>query len=568
MRLSRLVLALSALLGLSLPAAAQPKALVGATIIDGNGGKPIVDGVVILRGDRIEAAGPRASTPIPADAKQINLSGRWLTPGLIDAHVHFFQSGSLYTRPDSVDLRATHPYADDLTWSKSRLRETFRRYLASGVTSVVDVGGPLWNFEVRDAAMASGVAPRVAIAGPLIATEPTQPQQAMNLGDPPIISAATPKEAADLARRLLPLKPDLIKIWGIGEGTAGAKRLKDITRAVVAVAHPAGVRVAVHATELSLARAALEGGADVLVHSVEDKPVAPAFIALMKKNEAVYVTTLAVYEGYNDAFQARDGLSAFEKKTGSPDVIATLTKAPDAYRDYKIPDSPVTRPNAMKLLAAGVHVAAGTDAGNIGTLHGSSLHRELELLVEAGFTPSQALTAATRDAAYVFSPKPEIGLVKAGYRADLLVLDADPTLSVANLQRINTVWLKGAAHDVAALLPSPEELVVQRQLEAYNAHDLEGFLATYSPDAELFDLPATGKARVTGIPAMRDDYGQTFAAVPKLRCDVAERIVEGSFVTDHEICDLGLPGEPPMRATAIYQVENALIRRVWFAYAD
>jgi imidazolonepropionase-like amidohydrolase len=572
MKLSRLILALAACLGLPACVSAPdndgppPTALVGATIIDGDGGAPIPDGVVILRGDRIEAVGPRSTIAIPANAERIDLTGKWITPGLIDAHVHFFQSGGLYTRPDSVDLRTVRPYADDLGWSKSHLDETFRRYLASGVTSVVDAGGPLWNFDVREAAAKSSAAPRVAVAGPLIATEPTQPQQRMNLGDPPIISAATPEEAADLARKLLPHKPDLIKIWGIGQGLEGAARVKAITQAVAAVAHPAGVRVAVHATELELARAALEGGADVLAHSVEDAPVDPAFIALAKQRNAVYMTTLMVYEGYNDAFKAAPSLSAFERRFGSPDIIATLTQAPEAYRGVAIPlPLAIANPNAVKMREAGVRVAAGTDAGNIGTLHGPALHRELELLVAAGFTPGQALTAATRDAAYAFSPAPDIGLIKPGYRADLLVLDADPLDSIANLQRIDQVWSRGVAHKPGALIPSPEAALVQRQLEAYNAHDVDAFLATYSPDIELFDLPDTAKPMMKGIPEMHQRYGRLFAQLPKLRCRIGERIVEGPFVIDHEICDTGMPGEPEMRAVAIYQVENNLIRRVWFA---
>lgn len=116
--------------------------------------------------------------------------------------------------------------------------------------------------------------------------------------------------------------------------------------------------------------------------------------------------------------------------------------------------------------------------------------------------------------------------------------------------------------------PSAAEALVQRQLDAYNAHDLEAFIATYSPDAELFDLPDASQPHTQGHAAMSEVYGRMFESSPKLRCEIAKRIVEGPYVIDHEICDLGEAGAPPMRAAAIYQVENGLIRRVWFAFEE
>lgn len=113
--------------------------------------------------------------------------------------------------------------------------------------------------------------------------------------------------------------------------------------------------------------------------------------------------------------------------------------------------------------------------------------------------------------------------------------------------------------------PSPVAALVQRQLDAYNAHDLEAFLATYSPDIEIFDINNAAEPQMSGIPAMREIYGEMFASMPDLRCDLGNRIADGAFVIDHEICAMGAPGDPPERAIAIYQVEESLIRRVWFA---
>lgn len=120
----------------------------------------------------------------------------------------------------------------------------------------------------------------------------------------------------------------------------------------------------------------------------------------------------------------------------------------------------------------------------------------------------------------------------------------------------------------APTMPSPAAVVVQRQLDAYNAHDLDGFLATYAPGIEIFDIADAATPQMSGIPAMRDVYSEMFATMPTLRCDLGNRIADGAFVIDHEICAMGAPGDPPQRAIAIYQVESGLIRRVWFAPVD
>ena len=124
----------------------------------------------------------------------------------------------------------------------------------SGVTSVADVGGPFWNFEVRDAARASAAAPRVATTGPLISMIP---RPALDLGDPPIIKIASPEEARALVARELPRKPDYIKVWFIHEPGDDLGAQEAIVRATAEAAHAAGLRLAVHATELVVAKSAL-----------------------------------------------------------------------------------------------------------------------------------------------------------------------------------------------------------------------------------------------------------------------------------------------------------------------
>src|SRR6186713_970079 len=120
-----------------------------ATILDGNGGPPLTNGAIVIQGERIQQIGPRGTIKPAPGTTVIDATGKFVIPGLVDAHIHFDQSGDIFTRPDAVDLRKVRSYADELAWTKARLPVTLSRYLASGVTSVVDMGGPLWTFEIR-----------------------------------------------------------------------------------------------------------------------------------------------------------------------------------------------------------------------------------------------------------------------------------------------------------------------------------------------------------------------------------------------------------------------------------
>src|SRR5437016_10719877 len=205
------ILAVIALSSFMLTARAEKISLVGGTVINPADGKVLPNATVVIDGDKIErvAIGKQDAASL---GKQIDCSGKFILPGYIDTHIHFFQSGDLFTRPDGADLNSVRPYKDEVAWVKSHVDDVFVRYLRSGITSVVDVGGPFWNFEVRRAANATAKAPRVAVAGPLISSV-SRPQ--LDLGDPPIVTVETPDQAREFVRKLAEQKPDLVKIWYI-----------------------------------------------------------------------------------------------------------------------------------------------------------------------------------------------------------------------------------------------------------------------------------------------------------------------------------------------------------------
>jgi imidazolonepropionase-like amidohydrolase len=295
----------------------------------------------------------------------------------------------------------------------------------------------MWNFEVRDRAARTALAPRVAVAGPLVSTV-ARPQ--LDLGDPPIVKVDSPAEARALVVREAARKPDFIKIWFIqrpGDDPAAGRALLD---AVVDEARRAGLRVAVHATELAGARMAVDAGAAILVHSVFDQPVDDAFVAAVRDKGVLYVPTLFVVKGYDLVLSGRFAPTAAEARLGDPDALRSFEDI-KSFAEFKgtgrsSSDAALKTgsENLRRLAAAGALIAAGTDAGNIGTLHGPSIYRELRLMAEAGMSRSQVLSAATLGGARVMGRETELGTLGAGKLADLLILDGDPTADLSVLE--------------------------------------------------------------------------------------------------------------------------------------
>jgi imidazolonepropionase-like amidohydrolase len=452
----------------ALTANAEKIALVHGTLINPGTSQIIQNATIIIDGDRIAATGDAKTFNAPKGARVVDCKGKFILPGYIDTHVHFFQSGDLFTRPDGADLSSVRPYTDEVAWLKSHLNDVFARHLRSGITSVVDVGGPFWNFEVRKAANATAKAPRVAVAGPLISSVS---REKLDLGDPPIVKIDTPEQAREFVRKLAEQKPDLVKIWYIVDKGYSVEGFRPIARATIEESHARKIRVAVHATELETARAAVEEGADILVHSVIDKPVDDAFVKLLKDRHVILCPTLVVFERYGRTFSHQLNLTPEEQKWGNPEVIASLDvtkipqdKLPDRIKNALAkPDEALGRikktydvalPNLKRLEDAGVTIAAGTDAGNIGTIHGPALFREFQLMKEAGLTPTQILQCATANAAKLFGGETgaHIGQIDTGYFADLVILNSNPLSDIKNASDIDTVIKNGVVYQVDSIL--------------------------------------------------------------------------------------------------------------------
>jgi imidazolonepropionase-like amidohydrolase len=444
-------------------------ALVNGTIIDPGTSKVVPNAVVLIEGDHISAVGDQATAISTKDARVIDCKGKFILPGYIDTHVHFFHSAGIYTRPDVIDLTSVRSFREEHAWVERNLRGTFARYLRCGITSVVDVGGPMWNFRLRKLAASIEKAPRLAVAGPLISSV-SSPQIELD-GDASIVRIDTPEQGREMVQKLSREKPDYIKIWYIVDAENPVEKFRPVVHAVIEESHRLKLRAAVHATELEAARAAVEEGADLLVHSVMDKLVDEHFVQLLKEKKTILTPTLIVFERYVHTFANKLELTPEEKAWGNPEVIASLDvaklpadKMPEPIKSAMASPQPmfdrmqqtyvIALRNLKTLHDAGITIATGTDAGNIGTIHGPAIFREFQLMKEAGLTPMQILQCTTANAAKTFGGEtgPKIGSLKAGHFADLVILKSNPLDDIKHGSDIDSVMKNGILYSADTLL--------------------------------------------------------------------------------------------------------------------
>lgn len=540
--------------------------------------KKILSGYdVVAQDGKITWVGKGVTFKLPPGTEVIDGSNKYLSPGFTDAHVHFFQSGGLFTRPDGIDLRKYKPYDKEIGWVHEHMEEFLRRYTRAGITSVIDVGSTYNFLAQRDSFLTKTYAPLIYMTGPLLTTWEPEPYKKLDK-DEPFILMKSEEDARKGVRDQLAYKPDFIKIWYIvldKDKEAGARKNLPMVQAVIDEAHKHNLRVAVHATERITAQLSVEAGADFLVHNVEDEIVSNEFVQLLKKKKTVICPTMVVAGNYEKVFSDSYRFSTTELNTANATQVASVIDYPypdttvaRAYKKYSTAatyiqqarhEDSVRAVNLKKLSDAGVIIATGTDAGNIGTQHVSSFYIELEAMQQAGLDLWQLLQASTINGAKAVNKQDQWGSIAKGKTANMVLLRSNPLDKLSNWLEVETVISKGVVvRPDSLLIPAPAELA-QQQLNAYNAHDLEAFLAPYAEDVEIYRFPNT--LAVKGKEAMRKEY--TFITQqPGLYCRLLNRIVQGNMVIDHEEI-LGVPGAPHY-GVAIYEIKNGKISKVYF----
>lgn len=550
------------------PLHAQDILIKNGTYFDANK-KKMRRGDILISDDRITSIG--SNLKATEGTTVIDARDKFIIPGLIDAHIHLFQSGGLYTRPDVVDLRGTVPYNEEIKWLDDHEENLLRRYLAIGITSVIDVGGPMKNYDLRDKLKGRNDLPTLFMTGPLVSTY--QPAE-FAIDDAPIFRVKSEEEARQLVRKQVDKKPDFIKIWYITLPQQSAESTFDIVKAAIDESHKNNLRVAVHATELNTAKLAIHAGADFLVHSVDDE-IDEDFITLIKENDVVYCPTLIVHGKYVESLTQAYRPSEEDFKYAHPMTLGSIydTKHIEDNRDLTnyvtfadninatLTEQKTGRAKNLALLSKeGITIATGTDAGNIGTQHASSYFEELRLMKEAGMDETEILLASTFGAALAVNRGDQLGRIQENNIADLVILDENPINHLDALQSIHRIVNKGHVINPDTLVKNTPELLVQQQLNGYNGRNIDAFLSPYADDVRIHNFPST--VIMEGKEQMRSEYRKMFAEYPKLHCRLVNRIINGNTIIDHE--EITGVGETPWRAIAVYKIVDDKIQEVYF----
>ena len=438
-----------------------PRALVGATLVDGTGSAPVPNATVVLRAGKVECAGRCA---VPAGVAVVDARGLWITPGLVDTHVHFGQTGWIDARPDAVDVGDRYPYEKVAAELASNPDRFYGPLLCSGVTAVFDVGGYPWSVTRVKSRDGNRRAPWVAATGPLLSTidfpvnVPAERQ---------FIHIRNAETARAGVRYLAALGADAIKVWYIVTPDLSAAASEPVVAAAAEEARKAKLPLVVHATGLAEAKAAVRAGAKLLVHGVSEGPIDDEFLSLLKKHGTIYCPTLTVFGGYArlvDAIVSRRDPPAPDDPNGCADRT-TLARIGETSRLDPRKIGPTlkgmasavpelerwNRANLKRVVEAGIPIAMGTDAGNPLTLHGPSVYAEMEAMQAAGLTPMQVLVAATRGGARAMGVEKQTGTVEKGKSADLLVVAGDPTADAVNLRKVRYVVRGGVVRSIDEL---------------------------------------------------------------------------------------------------------------------
>lgn len=423
-------------------------ALVGATVWDGTG-QTHLDATVVTTDGRIMCVGASSDCVVPSDAEQLDVSGKWVIPGLIDAHVHFSQTGWVDGRPDALDLRDQYPYEETSAWLHGNTREIYRSYLCSGVTSVYDVGGYPWTWDLQSPTEDNPDAPTVRAAGPLLSTFDfwlNLPEQRQ------FILTADEHAVRQAVRSHVAFGTHAIKVWYIVRPGMDREHLSAMVHIAGQEARRLGVPLIVHATGLWQANDALRAGAQLLVHSVETEPVDDQFIELALANGTFYNPTLIVGDGYQQVRLRRLDRAAQSHECVDPVTLEKVLSTEgipldgpvdaDAMRAARDGRLALMQANLQRVHAAGIPVVVGTDAGNPLTLHGASYYAEMEAMEAAGLTAEEVLVAATVNGARLMGLD-RTGTLEPGSVADLLILGADPLASTSNVRDIEMVMRFG-----------------------------------------------------------------------------------------------------------------------------
>jgi imidazolonepropionase-like amidohydrolase len=414
----------------------QPRLFKNVTLIDGNGGLPMEHTDILVQGDSIEAIGQHLNAN---GAKIIDLKGKTIMPSLISTHTHI---GLLHAVNDK-----SNPY------TRGNILNELKKYQDYGVNTILVMGTdrPLMFNGLRDSSMA-GLIPgaRIHSAGYGFGVPNAAPPIGMGMSSVfrPVSAAQIPSEMDSLAE----LKPDVVKLWLDDFGKKFKKMDPEVYKAIIDEAHKHNLRVAAHVYYLSDARKLVADGVDIIAHSIRDSVIDDNLIQQMKQKGVMYIPTLSLDEyAYIYAHKPEWVNDPFFKASLEPGVYEMITSekyqndlknSPDYEKNMTAFETALK--NLKEVYDAGILVSLGTDSGAmLLRAQGFSEHLELELIVQAGLTPLQAITIATKNASQLLKIDNKFGTLQKGKTADFIILDANPANDIKNTRKIAAVYKAG-----------------------------------------------------------------------------------------------------------------------------
>jgi imidazolonepropionase-like amidohydrolase len=416
----------------------EVRVLKGFTLIDGTGRPPVADSAMIIDNGRIRWVGRTADLKVPAGAETVDLSGKFVMPGIINLHGHLGNTVGLEQDPK--------------LYTRQSVENDLKTYASYGVTTMLSLGlDKDLIFDIRDQQRKGRPSmARVYTAGLGLVFKGGFGGGISLPGVPsPMIGEVKDVEpaVAEQTRK----KVDFIKFW-TDDNYGTAKRMPyDISKAIVESAHKHGLPAIAHVFYLDDAQHLADDGIDALAHSVRDKQVDSALIESMKRH-GTWLAAPTLSREYALFAYAKDpklAVDPFLTRSLSPDIAKTI--ASPAYRqkaaaDPHIDNYPRTLATAQKNLKAlsdaGVHYGMGTDTGVPGRFQGYFEHVEMELMVGAGLTPMQVIVASTKSGAEFLKAK-DLGTLEVSKWADLIVLGANPLSNIRNTRTIEAVYIAG-----------------------------------------------------------------------------------------------------------------------------
>lgn len=428
------------------PGLNQPIAIVGGMLVDGNGGPPVHDSVVVIEGQKIVAVGPRGTVTIPSNAKIISAAGMTVMPGLFDLHVHLLIMGH------GVYDEYFPKYRDRMR--KEIMPISARELLMHGVTSARDMGANLEDIlDVRDRINRDEIrGPRMFICGPFL--QKTLPAKSAYHYDMKAQAAFrwaidSPEDARAKVRKLLDAGVDFIKVIQAKEMS------REELNAIIDEAHKAGKTVATHGMDDDEIRLVVKAGADSIEHTglaPGGLPYSEDVIRLLIEKDTYVVPTGIVMWIYklNQAFPE----GRFNQEVEAdypPDIVKEMEKSLSNFTAlHYFADAPGWLQSApvrwRQLINAGVRVAVGTDSGTPMNFHTDSTWREIQILVENGMSPLQAISAATKLPAKLLKQETNLGTIEVGKLADVILVKGNVLENVNNLQNVAHVVKGGKVY--------------------------------------------------------------------------------------------------------------------------